>query len=60
VRCLPDGINTDNATATFRDGVLEITMPAPQQETEGRQLQIQEGAAGGQPQSDAQAAGSNR
>jgi hypothetical protein len=35
-------------------------MPAPQQETQGRQLQIQDGAEGRQPQSDAQAAGSNR
>jgi HSP20 family protein len=57
---LPDGINADEATATFRDGVLEITMPAPKQETQGRQLQIQDGAAGGEQQSDAQAAGSNR
>src|SRR3989442_2392013 len=28
---VPEGINVDNADATFGDGVLEITMPAPKQ-----------------------------
>ena len=55
---LPEGTKTDDATATFRDGVLEITMQAPKQETRGRQLQIQDAPAGGQPQS--QAAAANR
>ena len=57
---LPNGVKTENATATFRDGVLEITMPAPQGEARGRQLQIQDAQAGGQTQAKAQAAGSNR
>jgi HSP20 family protein len=57
---LPKGVKTENATATFRDGVLEITMPAPQGEARGRQLQIQDAQAGGQTQARAQAAGSNR
>jgi len=57
---LPKGVKTENATATFRDGVLEISMPAPQGEVRGRQLQIQDAQAGGQTQARAQAAGSNR
>jgi HSP20 family protein len=43
---LPDGAMTDQAKATFRDGVLEITMPAPsEQVTRGRRLEITEGAS---------------
>jgi HSP20 family protein len=57
---LPEGVNTENATATFRDGVLEIAMQAPKREVQGRQLQIQEAQTGGQPQTRAQAAGANR
>jgi HSP20 family protein len=26
---LPEGVRTDHAKATFKDGVLEVTMPAP-------------------------------
>jgi HSP20 family protein len=41
---LPEGAITDQAKATFRDGVLEITMPAPpDQVTRGRRLEITEG-----------------
>jgi HSP20 family protein len=57
---LPEGVKTDDATATFRDGVLEITMQAPQQETRGRQLQIQDSSVSGQPQAKAQASAANR
>lgn len=57
---LPEGVKTDDATATFHDGVLEITMQAPQQQTPGRQLQIQDALASGQPQAKAQASGVNR
>ena len=35
-------------------------MPMAQSETRGRQLQIQDSQAGGQPQAKAQAAGSGR
>jgi HSP20 family protein len=42
---LPDGAIGDQAKATFKDGVLEITMPAPpEQVTRGRRLEISEGA----------------
>jgi HSP20 family protein len=39
---LPEGAITEEAKATFRDGVLEITMPAPPA-TKGRRLEISEG-----------------
>lgn len=38
---VPDGAITDQAKATFRDGVLEITMPAPPA-SRGRRLEIAE------------------
>jgi HSP20 family protein len=42
---LPEGAITDQAKASFRDGVLEITMPAPpEQVTRGRRLEIAEGS----------------
>ena len=38
---VPEGINVDNANAIFRDGVLEITMPAPKHaEPKARKLEI--------------------
>lgn len=43
---LPEGAMTEQAKATFKDGVLEITMPAPpEQVTRGRRLDISEGSA---------------
>jgi HSP20 family protein len=44
---LPEGVIADQAKATFKDGVLEITMPAPpEQARRGRRLEISEGATG--------------
>jgi HSP20 family protein len=41
---LPDGAMTDQANATFKNGVLEIKMPAPpEQVSRGRRLQISRG-----------------
>ncbi|MEW6128856.1 MAG: Hsp20/alpha crystallin family protein [Acidobacteriota bacterium] len=38
---LPEGINADEAKASFRDGVLEISMPAPQQpQQRRRQIEV--------------------
>ena len=38
---VPEGVITDQAKAFFKDGVLEITMPAPpEQVTRGRRLEI--------------------
>ena len=47
---LPEGANTDNASATFRDGVLQIEVQAPTQQSRGRTLEIKgdnSGSAGG-------------
>jgi HSP20 family protein len=41
---LPEGAIADQAKATFKDGVLEIRMPAPPQATRGRRLEIKEAA----------------
>jgi len=39
---LPEGVDFEEATATFRNGVLEITMPAPKREEQkSRRLEIQ-------------------
>jgi HSP20 family protein len=40
---LPEGINTENATASFKDGVLEITMDAPPAAKNRRKIEIQGG-----------------
>lgn len=39
---LPEGARTENAAATFRNGVLEITIPAPKIATPTRKLEITE------------------
>jgi HSP20 family protein len=40
---LPEGVNADDAQATFRNGVLEIIMKAPQLQSQKRRLEISEG-----------------
>jgi HSP20 family protein len=42
---LPEGANADSATATFRDGVLEIDVDMPRQQERGRTLEIREGGS---------------
>ena len=37
---LPDGINAENANATFNNGVLEITLDAPRQQQRGRKIEV--------------------
>lgn len=37
---LPEGALVDQGKATFRDGVLEITVPAPPDQSRGRRLKI--------------------
>ncbi len=57
---LPEGVNAENANATFRNGVLEVTMPAPERAVEqrGRRLEIREGVEGEeQPRARGKAAG---
>jgi HSP20 family protein len=38
---LPEGVSADDAKATFRDGVLEITMKAPDESKQRRRIQIE-------------------
>ena len=38
---LPEGAEIDQAKASFRNGVLEITVPVPQQQTEHRSVPIE-------------------
>ncbi len=43
---LPEGVNAEDANATFNNGVLEITMDAPKRtETKARKLQISDTSA---------------
>jgi HSP20 family protein len=42
---LPEGVNADQVTASFKDGLLEIAMPAPQRQADSRRIEIQSGAA---------------
>lgn len=44
---LPEGVDIDQASATFRDGVLEIDLPMPQRGQRGRQLEVRDGGSGG-------------
>jgi len=55
---LPSGVKPEQANATFRNGVLEITMPAPAREPTSRRIEISEGNAGEQqPKAMSKAAG---
>ncbi len=42
---LPEGVNADDANATFNNGVLEITMTALQRASRDRRLEIKEGSS---------------
>ncbi len=39
---LPEGMDPASAKATFKDGVLEVTMPAPPKPVKGRSVPIEE------------------
>lgn len=41
---LPEGVSPEDVRCTFQNGVLEITMPAPQRVERGRRIEIQGGA----------------
>ena len=42
-RCieLPEGVTMDKVKANFKDKVLEVTLPAPFEQTQGRRIEIQ-------------------
>ncbi|MGH6609315.1 MAG: Hsp20/alpha crystallin family protein [Burkholderiaceae bacterium] len=42
---LPEGVNAENADASFRDGVLDITFDAPSQQRRGRALEIKDASS---------------
>lgn len=46
---LPEGTNTESASASFRDGVLEIEFDTPRQPQRGRTLEIRDKAAADAP-----------
>jgi HSP20 family protein len=55
---LPSGVNSEEANATFRNGVLEITMLAPARQAGSRRIAIDEGSeAEQQPKAMGKAAG---
>jgi HSP20 family protein len=39
---LPEGVDAEQAKASFRNGVLEVTMPAPPRPAKGRKVPIEE------------------
>lgn len=43
---LPEGVKTENAKAEFKNGVLEVSMAAPQLTSVGKRLEITEGETG--------------
>lgn len=43
---LPDGANVEQAQARFQDGVLEITIPVKEQQSDRRQIPINTGTSG--------------
>ena len=42
---LPEGVKTDQARAEFQNGVLKISVPAPQPQSNARQIPIETGAS---------------
>jgi len=55
---LPIGVNREEAKATFHNGVLEITMPAPARQSSSRRIEIGEDVeTKQQPQAKSKAAG---
>jgi HSP20 family protein len=41
---LPEGVDPEQAKAQFHDGMLEVTMPAPSQDSKRRQIRIETGS----------------
>jgi HSP20 family protein len=41
---LPEGVDGNKAKAEFRDGVLKVTMPAPERKSLRRSIPIESGA----------------
>jgi HSP20 family protein len=54
---LPSGVNHEEANASFRDGVLEITLPAPARQSSSRRIEIGGSQAEPEPKAMGKAAG---
>ena len=55
---LPSGVNSEKANATFRNGVLEVTLPAPARKSSSRRIEIGEASESeSQPKAFGKAAG---
>ena len=57
---LPEGTDIENASATFRDGVLQIELQAPKQQMRGRTLEIKSADASSATSGDSGQSGSSR
>lgn len=57
---LPQNIDSEQANATFRNGVLEITMPLPEERQRKRRLEISEGEQASQQKQGKQPSGKNK
>ncbi|HEY1939860.1 MAG TPA: Hsp20/alpha crystallin family protein [Candidatus Angelobacter sp.] len=62
---LPDGAQTEQARAEFQNGVLRITIPAPQAQSNTRQIPVQasssaQGQSSGQKQTAGQTSGAEK
>jgi len=42
---LPEGVSANDAKATFNNGVLEVTLKAPERESRSRRLEISQGGS---------------
>jgi HSP20 family protein len=47
---LPEGADAENARAEFQNGVLRVTIPVPQAQSNVRQIPVQASTASSQPQ----------
>ena len=57
---LPEGIDGEQARADFNNGVLEITMPMPEQSTRRRRIEIGEGGGQQGGRAESRSTGSSR
>jgi len=57
---LPEGVQAEDAKASFQNGVLEVTMPIPEQQSKRRQIPISSGSASESPNVSADQKGSKQ
>lgn len=57
---LPEGAETEQARAEFRDGVLEVSVPVPASRSRGREIPIEAGSASERKRAGSETAGQTR